>query len=154
MKRSIRWAAIAVAMATCAVASAAQPVDEHAGHHPPEADQAAKPGASTAAPAMAGGMQSSLKAMQDQMAKIQASKDPAERQALLKQHMESMQRHMEMMKSMMGKDSAGGVGAKQGGMQAGGMNCGAMMGGGDMMQSMMQQMQQHLEAQGRTSPLK
>jgi hypothetical protein len=39
-------------------------------------------------------------------------------------------------------------------MQAGGMNCGAMMGGGDMMQSMMQQMQQHLEAQGRTSPLK
>jgi hypothetical protein len=96
-------------------------------------------------------MQANMKNMQDMMAKIQASKDPAERQKLMQEHSKAMHAQMEMM---------GGMGGGQMGMMKGGdmMEGGNMMGGDmmkehqamqgrmAMMEMMMGQMLQHQEA--------
>lgn len=102
------------------------------------------------APAMMQRMQGNMKAMQDMMAKINATKDPAERQKLMQEHSKAMHAQMEMMGGMRG----GQMGMMQGdGMKGGGMMSGdmmqqhqAMQGRMAMMEMMMGQMLQHQEA--------
>jgi hypothetical protein len=94
-------------------------------------------------------MQESMKAMQQQMATLQKTADPKERQKLLQEHMQAMQDNMKTMRGMGGPMMMGGG-------QAGGMGMGKGTAGGDMvkrydlmenrmdmMQMMMEQMMQH-----------
>jgi hypothetical protein len=140
------------------------PADEHAGHHPPGDTTPAtppesRPSTQAVGPAGMPQMQDKMKTMQELMLKVRASKDPAERQQLLQQHSKAMQDQMGMMRGMGG----------QGGMMGGGMRMGGGMQGGtsppanaqqtmqahmEMMQMMMDQMQQHLEAQQDATPVK
>lgn len=46
-------------------------------------------------------MQAKMRAMQEQMARIQSTEDPEERQRLIWEHMQSMQKTMGMMLQMM-----------------------------------------------------
>ena len=96
-------------------------------------------------------MQDNMKSMQDMMAKIHASKDPAERQKLMQEHSKAMHAQMEMMGGMGGMAGMGGMGGGQ--MKGGGMMGGdmmkehqAMQGRMAMMEMMMGQMLQHQEA--------
>jgi hypothetical protein len=105
--------------------------------------------ASTDAAALRQRMQDNMRAMQEQMAKIHASTDPAERRALLAQHMAAMHGQLEMMRGMIGNQGAGMGGTMSRGAMQGNMgNCGQMMLGGSkgMMQMMMDQLQQHADA--------
>lgn len=121
---------------------------EHAAHHPAGSVSVAtsSPSESTQTESiMMRQMQDSMKTMQQQMAAINATKDPSKRKALLAQHMHAMHEHMGMMRSMMKTTMMAnkGDGTKAVGM----MNCGKMMNGdNDMMQMMMNQMQQHMNA--------
>jgi hypothetical protein len=97
------------------------------------------------APPMMQHMQANMQAMQDMMAKIHASKDPAERRKLMQEHSKAMHAQMEMMGGMRG----GQMGMMQGGGMMGGdmmKEHQAMMGRMAMMEMMMGQMLQHQEA--------
>ena len=61
---------------------------------------AAPAGDATAANQQMQRMQANMKNMQDMMAKIQATKDPAERQKLMQQHSMAMHAQMQMMGGM------------------------------------------------------
>jgi hypothetical protein len=81
----------------------------------PGAMNAASPSASTAPMAMgaSGSMaaqDSRIKAMQDMHQKMVNASTPAERQALMADHMKAMQGGMAMMKEMQAKHGAGGMG--------------------------------------------
>ena len=91
------------------------------------------------------GMQDNMKRMQDLMAKINASKNPADRQQLLKEHSKAMHDQMDMMRKM---------GAGQTGMMGSDMmkSHQAMMGRVDMMEMMMGQMMQHMDAMPEPKP--
>jgi hypothetical protein len=90
-----------------------------------------------------GSMQEHMQAMHEQMARIQATTDPQEKQRLMKDHMEKMQAMMAMMTKHMGgmggmQQGSMGMG-DMGGMKHDGMNMGGMggmqhgsMGTGDM----------------------
>lgn len=108
--------------------------DEHAGHHP-EASAAA-PAASMPA------MQERMKAMREMHDKMMNAKTPAEREALMAEHMKSMQGGMDMMKRM-GCMAPMGAGA---GMSGGDMaqKQQAMAGCAQMMQMMMEMMGQRM----------
>jgi hypothetical protein len=90
----------AVSIALAASAAMAQtPADEHAGHHPGAATSPA-PSAQVpqgTEPMSTQQLQESMKPMQELMAKIQATKDPAERKRLLQQHSKAMQDQMQKM---------------------------------------------------------
>jgi hypothetical protein len=84
-------------------------------------------------------MQDNMKRMQDLMAKIAASKNPAERQKLLDEHSKAMHEQMRMMRTMAG----GKMGMMSGEMMK---NHQAMTARMEMMEMMMGQMMQHLDA--------
>ena len=131
-----------------------------AAHAQTPGGQLATPQASPGGPMMGSGMSDMQKKMQEQMAKIRSTSDPAERQKLMTEHMSTMQQAMGTMMKM------GGQGA---GMMAGG----GMMRGNDkkssttqaprdmrgrmgmmeqrmgMMQMMMEQMMQHQDMMDR-----
>jgi hypothetical protein len=101
--------ALATALSTGAMA---QSDKEHAVHHPegasaPAAKSTPKvaPKAAPAAPAQMG-MQ--MKSMQEMHEKMMAAKTPEERQALMTEHMNSMQGGMAMMGQMKAPDAKGG----------------------------------------------
>lgn len=71
-------------------------------------------------------VQAHMKLMQEQMATLQKTTDPAERQKLMEQHWASMQ---EGMRLIHGSDAMPGCGMMMGNMQGSGMHHG-MMGGG------------------------
>jgi hypothetical protein len=152
------------------------PVDEHAGHRPagappPPASPAAQSPAQGMGAAAMPRMRDNMKKMQELMAKIHASKDPAERQQLMQQHSRAMHEQMQMMQAMGGgQDGMMGGGMKMGGGMQGGasppagaqggpppgegmmnhemmMNHQAMQARMGMMEMMMGQMLQHQEAQ-------
>ncbi|HVL44688.1 MAG TPA: hypothetical protein VM407_07660 [Acidovorax sp.] len=108
-------------MAGCAVSQAPQPADEHAGHHPggaqgglaTQSGQSGQSGQSAAAPAT-DAFDRQMKAMQEMHRKMQAAKTPAERAALMDEHMKVMQSGM----AMMGSGRSGGMGMMQRGAQA------------------------------------
>ena len=114
--------------------------DEHAGHHP-EASAAA-PAASMPA------MQERMKAMREMHDKMMNAKTPAERQALMADHMKTMQDGMDVMKGMGGMGGMGAMGAGMGdgkGMPAEMAKRHQMMEGRmEMMQMMMEMMMQRL----------
>lgn len=114
--------------------------DEHAGNHP-EASAAAP-----AAPLPA--MQERMKAMREMHDKMMNAKTPAERQALMADHMKTMQDGMDMMKGMGGMGGMGAMGAGMGdgkGMPAEMAKRHQMMEGRmEMMQMMMEMMMQRL----------
>ena len=121
---------------------------EQAGHHPGAAPAAAMPA-----------MQERMQAMREMHGKMMNANTPAERQALMADHMKSMQDGMAMMKDMGGMGgmgAAGGTGGMSGMAGMAGMGEGKgmpaemakhhqmMQGRMEMMQMMMDMMQQRL----------
>jgi hypothetical protein len=109
--------------------------EEHASHHP------------AAVPAV----QERMKAMREMHDKMMNAKTPAERQALMADHMKSMQDGMEMMKGMGGMAGMGAMGPMGGAMGDGkGMPAELakrhqmMEGRMEMMQMMMEMMMQRM----------
>lgn len=97
-------------------------------------------------------MQTNMKKMQGQMARIHKTTDPKERQKLMKEHMTAMQENMKAMQGMGGPMMTGGgqhsgmaMGDKKGGMMDGDMmkRHEMMVKRMDMMQMMMEQMVEH-----------
>ena len=96
-------------VAGCAVAQSPKPEDEHAGHHPGDAQsggvttQSAPAATAASAP---DAFDRQMKAMQEMHKKMQAAKTPAERSALMDEHMKLMQSGT----AMMGAGNSGGTG--------------------------------------------
>ena len=128
---SILGAAAAVTLAGCSAfsGSGAEQPEEHEAHHP---------AAETAPKVDPAKLDQQMKTMQAMHQKMMAAKTPAERTALMKDHMKVMQDGM----AMMGQMGAGTpmMGQKGGAtpMQGGGMS--AMPGGSPMQKDMMQRM--------------
>jgi len=100
--RSVFVLAFAAALSTGALA---QSDKEHAAHHPEGASApAAKATPKAAAPAQ---MDMQMKSMQEMHEKMMATKTPEERQALMTEHMKSMQGGMAMMGQMKAPDAKG-----------------------------------------------
>ena len=100
--RSVFVLAFAAALSTGALA---QSDKEHAAHHPEGASApAAKATPKAAAPAQ---MDMQMKSMQEMHEKMMAAKTPDERQALMTEHMKSMQGGMAMMGQMKAPDAKG-----------------------------------------------
>ena len=122
----------ALALAIAASAAIAAQDDQHQAHHPAGAASApaskARPG--KAKPDMAG-MDAQMKAMKDGHDKMMAAKTPEERNALMAEHMKTMQDGMSMMNGMPGGDMGGMKGEAASRQQM-------MDKRMDMMQSMMQ----------------
>ena len=102
----------------CAVAQSPKPEDEHEGHHPVDAQNGGV--ATQSAPAaitapVPDAFDRQMKAMQEMHKKMQAAKTPAERAALMDEHMKLMQSGM----TMMGAGNSGGLGMGMGMMQQG-----------------------------------
>lgn len=96
-------------VAGCAIAQSPKPADEHAGHHPGDAQSGgvttqSAPAATTQPTPDAFDRQ--MKAMQEMHKKMQAAKTPAERSALMDEHMKLLQSGM----TMMGAGNSGGMG--------------------------------------------
>jgi len=140
-----------VALLTVAVAvPLAYGVDEH---HPEKTGPAAKAPQAPAKPKAddkaAAQMQDHMKKMQDIMARMQKTTDPAERKKLMDEHTKAMQEGMQTMRGM-----GGGImgQAPKDGTAKPGMGRGApvspemMERRMDMMQMMMEQMMQHQKA--------
>jgi hypothetical protein len=139
-------------VAGCAIAQSPKPEDEHAGHHPADAQSggvASQPApASTATP---DAFDRQMTAMQEMHKKMQAAKTPAERSALMDEHMKLMQSGM----AMMGAGSSGGMGMgmMQQGAQAkpampaasGNSGMGGMMGMHAQMERRMAMMEQMMQ---------
>jgi glycerol-3-phosphate O-acyltransferase len=137
---------LGLALAGALLVPAAYGVDEH---HSEKAAPAAK---APKAPANAQAddksvtqMQAHMKKMQDIMARMQKTADPAERQKLMNEHTQAMQEGMKTMpmSGMMGqapKEGGSGMGGR------GPMSPEMMERRMDMMQMMMEQMMQHQKA--------
>lgn len=89
--------ALAAALSTNVLA---QPDKEHAAHHPGGASTPAAKTTSNTAPASSAQMEMQMKSMQEMHDKMMAAKTPQERQALMTEHMKSMQGGMAMMGQM------------------------------------------------------
>jgi len=120
---------------------AMQPVLADEAHHPDQKAAAAAPAADQTIQKM----QANTKRMQSQLEQMVKSKDPAQRQKLMQEHMQTMQENMMAGKSMMGgmmdcpmmKDGMMGGGM---GMMGGKGGMGAS-GGDDMMAKRMEMME-------------
>jgi len=95
--------------------------DEHASHHPQGA--AAQDGAPDAGEHKGQAMMDNMKKIQELMARIHATTDPAERDALMKEHLKAMREQAKMMHAM--ADDMGGMMGDKGGMMG---DKGSMMG--------------------------
>lgn len=140
-------------VAGCAIAQSPKPADEHAGHHPGDTQNsvATQPApAATAVPAP-DAFDRQMRAMQEMHKKMQVAKTPAERSALMDEHMKLMQSGM----AMMGAGSSGGMGMgmMQQGAQAkpaapaasGNSGMGGMMGMHAQMERRMAMMEQMMQ---------
>ena len=165
-----RLACFLAALLLAAPVLAAEDADEHAGHHAPGAAEAG-PGQGDHKVASATHLQKNMQTMQDLMAKIRETTDPAEKKRLLGVHMLAMQEQIKTIRSVYatggghehadegkadagkgeaGKDGEGKGGeGKQGGMMGekkGMMGEKGMMGGGMMMKKMHKEMEQRMDA--------
>jgi hypothetical protein len=123
--------------------------DEHAGHHPSDAQS---PGTREHSPAEH--LRANMKTMQDVMARIRDTADPAEKKRLLRVHMLAMQEQIRTMRSATpaAHDHGGDGGAKESGAAGKGgdaMKDAGMMGG--MMKGGMMKM--HKKVEGRLDAL-
>jgi len=109
----------------------------------PAMPMGAAPANSMATPERMSAMDAQMKTMQEMHTKMANAKTPEERQALMADHMKSMQGGMGMMKGMSGMGAMGG----QSGMKADMANHQKLMGQHmAMMQMMMDMMQQRIPA--------
>ena len=146
--------ALATGMILMAPIAFAQTKEEHESHHP-DAAITAPPAAQQESKGSAGmegmqSMQKNMKTMHELMEKIHSSNDPAEKEQLLKQHMQAMR---DQMKGMQGK--GGMMGMMDGGMGEGAkkqtnamsMMCGGKKGtkSGDMMMKCHRMMQARMD---------
>lgn len=101
--QSFTPALAALLISGCAVAQGPRPGEDHPAHHPPgrAAAQAPAPGTGRPAPAPEA-FERQLKAMQDMHQRMQAARTPAERAALMDEHMKLMQSGMAMMGQLRG----------------------------------------------------
>lgn len=149
---------LGIVLAGALLVPTAYGVDEH---HPEKAGPAAKAPKAPAKPQVEdksiAQMQEHMKKMQDIMARMQKTTDPAERQKLMSEHMQAMQEGMKSMRGMGGGMMQGMGGGMMGqapksGAGKPGMGRGAPMPPEmmerrmDMMQMMMEQMMQHQKA--------
>jgi soluble cytochrome b562 len=149
---------LGIALAGAFLVPAAYGVDEH---HPEKAGPAAKAAKAPAKPKAgdktAAQMHDHMKKMQDLMARLQKTTDPAERKKLMDEHTKAMQEGMQTMRGMGGGMMQGMEGGMMGqapkdGAAKPGMGRGAPMSPEmmerrmDMMQMMMEQMMQHQKA--------
>jgi hypothetical protein len=137
--------ALALLIAFSAAAVTAQVKEEdHSAHHPEggtatlpataPAPSAVRP--APARPAAGDRFAQQMNRMRDMHTRLQAAKTPAERQALMDEHMKLMQSGMAMMKEMGGRPGMSGRGAQSGGMGSGQGSApanDASMGSGEMM---------------------
>lgn len=137
--------ALALVFAGAVAIAQVKPEEDHSAHHP--AGSAPAPAAKAPAPAGSPAndmFAEQIKKMQDIHKRMQAAKTPAERQALMDEHMKVMQSGMDMMSQMGGGQSMGmgSMGGASGGMGSGGMMDmhGAMERRMAMMEQMMQMM--------------
>ncbi|ABE43124.1 hypothetical protein [Polaromonas sp. JS666] len=145
---SLHQTVLGIALAAAAMGSWAQTAAEHAQHHPivvaagqPPAGQAGPAPGPASADRMAA-MDRQMKVMREMREKMANAKTPEERNALMAEHMKTMQDGMAMM-NMMGGPGMGPMGGMQGGKpMTGTMNERQQMMEKrmDMMQSMMQMM--------------
>ena len=156
------FAALLNASAIAQLAPTAPPADQdHAAHHPADAPASAPavppaktgPKASSKNPKAATApstaqMDAMMKSMQEMHDKMMAARTPEERQALMNEHMKTMQEGMSMMGRMGGGKGATGPGAGIGM----GMAHDAMSKRMDMMELIMQMMMDREAA--RSSPAK
>ena len=112
--RFIPALAVLAALSSGALAQTAASDQDHAAHHPPGASAPvsatkapAKPAAKASAPSTAR-VNSAMKSMQEMHDKMMAAKTPEERQALMAEHMKSMQDGMAMMARLKAPDAKGG----------------------------------------------
>ena len=131
---NIRKTLIALCAATASMGAFAQAAEEHQAHHPAGAASAAgpvkkAPGKAMRADKMAA-MDQHMKSMQAMHEKMMSAQTPEARQALMAEHMKTMQEGMTMMKQMGGKGMKGDMASRQQMMEK-------RM---DMMESMMQMM--------------
>jgi len=84
-----------------ALAQAPQTGEDHSAHHPPGSAPAASAPAPRSGPSPAA-IDRQMKAMQDMHHRMQAARSPAERAALMDDHMKLMQSGMAMMGQMRG----------------------------------------------------
>jgi hypothetical protein len=108
---------LAAALAVVAPALATEP-DQHGAHHPAPAAASAPPAApampmaetmpsSDGSDSMMAGMAEQMKTMQDMHARMMAAKTPAEREALMPEHMQAMRGGMALL-SGSAADAPGG----------------------------------------------
>lgn len=129
-----------------AAVSAAALLTACAGHGPMHSGMGMPIGAESASPRVEARMEARMKAMQEMHQKMVDAKTPAERQALMADHMKAMQDGMAMMKEMR---------AGSGPVAMGGMACMSGMAGAGkgmpadtaMMEMMMQMMMDRMPAQ-------
>lgn len=140
----MKYTALVLALGLSSGWAAAQmSPQDHAAHHREgsgSAPAAVTESASKPRPAAADQFEQQMQMMQDMHRRMQAATTPAERQALMSEHMKLMQAGAEMM-SQMGRAGAGGMGMGDKGMQGmGGMM--AMHGAMERRMAMMEQMMQ------------
>lgn len=102
----------ALAVAGCAVAQTPKADEDHFAHHPP--GRAAPAGAAAPRAAAPDAFDKQMKAMQDMHQRMQTARTPAERAALMDEHMKLMQSGMAMMGQMHGMGGMGGPAAMGG----------------------------------------
>jgi hypothetical protein len=130
-----------------AFSAGAQTAADHTQHHPAPANASA-PGPATAAaqgmpamPQMQQHMQEHMATMQALRNKLAAAKTPAEREALMGDHMKAMQEGMDMMKNMGGGKAPAGTASMDPSQRMQSMEMRM-----DMMQNMMDMMMQRMPA--------
>ncbi len=146
----MKMTVLGIALASVLLVPAAYGVDEH---HPEKAAPGAKAPKASASPQAddksVAQMQEHMKKMQDLMARLQKTTDPAERRKLMDEHTKEMQEGMQMMRGMGGgmMGQAPKDGAAKPGMGRGApMSPETMERRMDMMQMMMEQMMQRQKA--------
>jgi len=141
-------------------AASAQQTTEHTQHHPAAASATTPSTASpqqvmpqggmtmgmSSMPQMQQHMQQHMATMQALHAKMAASKTPAERQALMAEHMNAMHEGMDMMKGMKAMDTMPGMGAPSAAPADPAKRQQMMEMRMDMMQTMMDMMMQRMPA--------
>jgi uncharacterized membrane protein YccC len=137
LMRTFAPALIGLVIAGCAAAQAPKAEEDHSAHHPAGATAAPAPQAATADRTTASpeGLNRQLKAMQDMHRRMQAAKTPAERAALMDEHMQLMQSGMAMMGQLRGGSMSPGAA----------MGAGPGMGMHDRMEGRMAMMEQMMQ---------
>ena len=148
----IRHALIGLCVTAASVGVLAQGSDGHKDHHPAETTAPTAPAPAVAQPsqamnpAMMAAMEQRMRAMHEKMV---AAKTPQERQALMAEHMKTMQDGMRMMESMHGQMASGNPPAGMAGMQHDPLIMEKRM---DMMESMMQMMMDRMSMPQTSTP--